>query len=124
MSLETLRNSFHAQALGFRNIDTILQSDNFAIAYGVVSKEDQEFIESLIYGDAFDVNRDIIPNKKVIKQFINRQLKSLTPFHRMGIRKLREIGCNLSINDCFILNKATLIEEIENVAARLKKDGG
>lgn len=112
MSLKTLRDDFHAQSLLYRNIDNILHNDDFAIAYAAANLREKCDIISLIYkGD-----------KKNLKKFIGKQLENSTPFYKMGIRKLREIGRNVKIKNSHILHKATLIEEIENVAARLKKD--
>ncbi len=113
MNLETLRDSFHVQSLLFRNIDNIIHSDNFAIAFHSADEKEKGNVQKQIF----------LLNKDYLKLFIISELDNLTPFHKMGIRKLREIGRNLRIAKYFILNKSTLIEEIKNVAERLKKDG-
>lgn len=111
MSLKTIRDSFHAQFRNFRNFHRLIMSDNFEIIYD--SLKEYELLELKAIVDRVD--------KKALRKLIKGNLLKLTPFHQMSIRQLREIGRNTNIPKYWNKDKATLIEEIQNVVTRLKK---
>ena len=113
MRLKTIRSSFHARVLNFRNVNNILQSDDFAIAYGNATSQEQHEVEQAI--DRAD--------KAAIVKFVKAKLLKLTPFHQMSVRQLREIGRNVRLPNYWEKDKTTLIEEIEDVVKRLKEGG-
>jgi len=112
MSLKTIRESFHAQFLQIRNMHRLIWSDDFSIVYNSASKEKQKEIKSAIERN----------DKLSLRKLIKEQLNKMTPFHKMGIRALREIGKNLRLPNYWRKDKGTLIEEIEHVIQRLKED--
>jgi hypothetical protein len=111
MKLKTIRDSFHARLLALRNVSYILNSDDFAIAYE--NAPDLEKKEILAAIERVD--------KKFLQKAVNTQLLKLTPFHRMTLRQLREVGRNTRIPEYWSKNKLTLISEIEDVVAKLKE---
>lgn len=110
MSLKTIRDSFHVQFLQIRNVHRLIRSDNFAIAFSNAVKSEKEKVTKAIV--RFD--------KDSINKFIKNQLQTLTPFHQMNVRQLREIGRNIRLPVYWEKDKITLIREIEHVVARLK----
>lgn len=113
MSLKTIRDSFHAQLLNYRNTGRLIESDDFAIAYGNATATEKGEIRNAVKR----------VDKPAIRKFIKDQLLKLTPFYQMTLKQLREIGRNTRIPDYWKKDKATLIEEIEDVVARLKEGG-
>lgn len=111
MRLKAIRSSFHARVLNFRNVNNILHSDDFAIAYGNATRQERHEIERAI--DRAD--------KATIVHFVKKKLLTLTPFHQMSVRQLREIGRNVRLPKYWEKDKTTLIEEIEDVVKRLKE---
>lgn len=110
-SLKTVRSSFHAHFLNVRNCNNLIWSYDFEVAYkAATDRERLKISEAITNGDT-----------GAIKKFISDKINSLTPFEKMGIRKLREIGKNLRIPDYEKLTKYTLIEEIKYVVQRLKE---
>ena len=59
-------------------------------------------------------------DKDYIKFFIGEKLMGAQPFEQLSVKKLREIRQYLSIENYFIMNKLTLVEEINNVIQRIK----
>jgi hypothetical protein len=110
--LKIVREIFHAQFCNIRNINNIIHSDDFEIAFSLSTEEDQNDILRIIAD--FD--------KDGIRIFIDNKLTNGTPFDQLSIRKLRDIGRFMKITNYHILNKMTLIEEIKNVAKRLKEN--
>ena len=111
--MKTIRSSFHSQFLNIRNCNNLIQGDDFEVAYKAATPEERR----QIFKDIKD------GNKESIKNFIDRQLSKLTPFEKLGVRKLREIGQNLRIENYYSMSKADLVEEIKNVVSRLKANG-
>ena len=111
MNLETIRHSFHLQFLNHRNVDALINTDNFSIAFKCATGKEQETVT--LYIEKAD--------KKFLQSFVAQKLQTLTPFHRLGVRALREIAKNVGIKNRRLLSKSTLIEEIEDVAKRLKE---
>lgn len=109
-SVKILRRDSHTRCLNARNIDRILFTEDFKIAYNAATLKERFEIELV-------VNRQDI---KILKIFIKDQLAKLTPFHRMKIRQLHKVAKNCKIPGYIHLNKATIIEELENVAERFK----
>lgn len=112
MSLMTIRDSSRTRFLEIRNFYRIIVSDDFAIAYDISTDCEKNELLGLIE------NLD----KRSLRTFIKKQLLTLTPFHSMGVRRLREIAKNVGIPMYWNKNKATLIEEIEDVIERIKDD--
>jgi hypothetical protein len=110
--LKILREMFHNQFLHIRNCNNLIQSDDFEIACKLA--KDGELDEIMLA--IAELNKDRI------RSFIEDKLGVGTPFEQLSIRKLRAIGQNLKIPSYERLNKLTLIEEIKNVAERLKKN--
>ena len=113
MSLKAIRDSFHTRFLNCRNVNNLLRTDDFELAYNTSSRDEQIDIEKAI--DRGD--------KEAFKAFIDLGLQRMTPFHQMSVRKLRLLGKNLRIQNYWILDKIQLIEEIRNVVKRLKETG-
>ena len=113
MSLKAIRDSFHTRFLNCRNVNNLLQTDDFELAYSKASKDERLDIEKAIGRS----------DKEAIKAFIDRGLLRMTPFHQMSVRKLRLIGKNLRIPNYWIKDKIILIEEIRDVVKRLKETG-
>ena len=113
MGLEAIQADLHAQFPNVRNTNRLIQSDDFAIAYNNASPKERRLITKAAHRI----------DKVTINKFIKKQLLSLTPFYSMGIKQLREIGKNIRLDEYWCKDKITLIEEIENVVARLKKSG-
>jgi len=109
-SLKIIKTNFHAQYLRIRNINNLLQSDNFIIAYRLSTKKEKDNLSKAIERE----------DKEYIKFFIGEKLMGSQPFEQLSIKKLREIGQYLSINNYHIMNKLTLVEEINNVIQRIK----
>lgn len=110
--LQMVREIIHNHFLNVRNCNNLVQSDDFEIACNLSNTEDMDEI-LLALGEM---------NKSRIRQFIENKLGVGTPFEQMGIRKLRDIAKHLKIKQYQYLNKMTLIEEIKNVASRLKEN--
>lgn len=111
MSLKTIRDSFHTQLLNYRNTHRLITSDDFAIAYENATATEKREIENTVKR----------VDKLTVRKFIKYQLSKSTPFHRMGLKKLREIGRNIQIPEYWEKDKITLIEEIEDVVQRFEK---
>lgn len=112
-SLKIIRDNFHSQFLNIRNCNNLIQGDDFEVAYKAATPEDRRHIKKAIA--EYD--------KNLIKKFIDTQILKLSPFEKLGIRKLREIGQNLRISNYYSMSKSDLIEEIKNVVSRLKANG-
>lgn len=110
-TLETIRESFQTRYRIVRCCQYLVHSDNFEIAFRNATEEEKR--ELFL---AIDRN-----DKHFIRKFIDVQITKLTPFDKLGIKKLREIGQNLSIPNWWDLSKIELIEEIKNVIQRLKE---
>lgn len=113
MRLKAIRDSFHSQALKSRQLDRIISSDDFTIAYSNATDNEKKVVEQAIFR----------LDKTYVIEFVKKQLMHLTPFHQMGLKMLRDIGRNLSIPKYWEKDKISLIKEIENVVARIKKSG-
>ena len=113
MSLKAIRDSFHTRFLNCRNVNNLLRTDDFELAYNKATLAERQDIEKAI--DRGD--------KEAIKAFIDEGLLRMTPFHQMSVRKLRLIGKNLRITNYWTLDKIKLIEEIRDVVKRLKETG-
>lgn len=113
MSLRAIRDSFHSQFLNCRNVNNLIHSDDFELAYQRATSKARNEIKKAI--DRQD--------KVVIKNFISEQLANITPFHELTLRNLRIIGQNIGIKEYWKKDKLTLLEEIENVVQRLKSNG-
>jgi len=111
-NLKTIRDLFHGQFLHIRNCNNLLQSDNFEIAYSLASSEERDEIFIAIAES----------NKDKLKSFIIDKISEGTPFEQLNMRKLREIAQHWKICKYNVLNKLSLVEEIKNVAKRLKDD--
>lgn len=111
MDLKTIRNSFHQQSLNHRNVDILINSDNFSIAFNNATKQEKKEISKAVERS----------DKKFLQNFTIKKLQVMTPFHRLGMRALREIGRNISLPNYTTLSKSSLIEGIQDVAERLKK---
>lgn len=112
MSLKTIRDSSRSRFLKARSINRAIQSDNFTIAYGNASADEKEiFIKAIERLD-----------KDSIRELIKKQLQTLTPFHQMGVKQLREIGRNIRLSEYWKMGKMTLIQEIEDAVSRLKEN--
>ena len=105
MSLKTIRDRFHSLLLHIRSTNRVIQSSDFAIAYDNATEEERARLES-----ALDIN-----DRDAIKNFIKAQLATMTPFHEMKVKQLREIGRNVRLPEYWLLGKQELIREIENV---------
>ena len=112
-SLRIIRDSFHAQFLNIRNCNNLIQGDDFEIAYEAASVQERRLVMEAI--ERLD--------KTKIKDFIDDKLVKLTPFEKLGIRKLREIGQHMRITGYQSMSKPELIKEIKNVVSRLKGNG-
>lgn len=111
MSVETIRDEFRKKVSRYRSFLRLLNSDDFAIAYGHASvKEQLEMRKTIEHAD-----------KNTLHTLIDSQLLRLTPFHQMSTSKLRRIGQNIRIPKYWRKNKSTLIKEIEDVVKRLKE---
>ena len=110
-NLEIIRNNLHLQFLHTRNFNNLIQSDDFEVAYNAASKEERKKIWSAIERN----------DKRTIRNFITNQILKLTPFEKLGIRKLRDIGSHLQIKNYYNMTKFQLVEEIKDVAKRLKE---
>lgn len=109
-SLKIIKSNFHAQYLRIRNINNLLQSDNFIIAYNASDKKEKDALSRAIERQ----------DKNFIKFFIGQKLLEAEPFEQLPMKKLREIGQYLSIDKYHYLNKLSLVEEINNVIQRIK----
>jgi len=111
MSLKAIRDSFHTRFLNCRNVNNLLRTDDFELAYNIATKEERKYItEAIDRGD-----------KDALKAFIDEGLSRMTPFHQMTVRRLRLIGRNLRIKDYWKKDKIILLEEIKDVVKRLKE---
>lgn len=111
-SLQATRDYSHAAQCLVRNCNNLVQSDNFEIAYKLSTKLEKQLISEAV--ERF--------SKDHIKSFITRKLLEGQPFEKLSIHKLRDIGRYLSIENYSKMNKLTLIEEVQNVATRLKEN--
>jgi len=107
-----IRELFHAQFLHIRNCNNIIHSDDFEIAFNLATESERVDLLTVIA----ELDRDSI------KDFIDNKLTKGTPFDLLSIRKLREIGKHMKISNYHILNKMTLVEEIQNAAKRIKEN--
>ena len=110
--LKIVRELFHAQVLHVRNINNIINSDNFEVAFNLSSDKEKHNVLKIIS----ELDKD------GIKNFIDSRLSNGTPFDQLNIRKLRDIGKHMRISNYHVLNKMSLIEEIKNVTERLKEN--
>ena len=104
MNLESIRADYLNLCRLIRNINNIIQNDNFEIAFNSSSPTERETLLQAISEDDIDS----------LKQTIRNKLEG-TDYERIGIRRLREIGKELKITNYHLLNKMTLIEEIREV---------
>ncbi len=112
MSLKTIRDSFHTQLLNYRNTHRLIVSDDFTIAYENASVTEKGEIERAVKR----------VDKLTVRRFIKCQLLKSTPFHRMTIKQLREIGRNIQISEYWEKDKITLIKEIEHAVKESEKN--
>ena len=113
MGLETVRSSFCARVLMHRRISRLIHSTDFAIAYKHATEKEKQDIEKAV----------VRLDKVALDKFIKGHLLKLTPFHRMTVKQLRKIARNIRLPVYWEKDKLTLIEDIEDVIARLKKGG-
>lgn len=110
--LKIVREVFHAQFLHVRNINNLLHSDDFEIAFNLANdNQKQKILITLVELD-----------KDSIKNFIEEQIAESTPFEQLNIRRLREIGKYMKIKDYHVLNKMTLIDEVKRAVQRIKEN--
>jgi hypothetical protein len=113
LTLKNLREKYHEIYLLHRNIDNLIHNDNFEIVWKDCSEEELIWLEHMISRN----------NLSGLKTFTTEKLLSQSvAFKKMSIRKLRNIGQYLKIENYQYITKLTLIEEIENEIERIKKD--
>jgi hypothetical protein len=97
-----------------RNVNNIVQSDNFQIAFNLANEEEQRDI-LLAIGQS---------NKEKLKYFIMIKITGEgDDFEKLPIRKLHEIAAHIGIPYYKVKSKLIIIEEIrENVTERLEKN--
>lgn len=105
--LSELREKFHNECLHIRNCLYLVNTDDFELAFRNATEEERNAI-------TFDI--------EVIKDFIDKQLISGDAFENMSITKLRNIGKYWQIDNWWTKSKITLIEDIKNVAERIKEN--
>lgn len=112
MNLEALRKSFHTQFLTIRNCNNIVHSDDFQIAFEASTESERKRLKLILKHH----------NRMELKKFINKKLLELTPFERLGIRRLRDIGKNIGIQEYWLKSKVDLLEEIKTHVKKLKDE--
>lgn len=112
MSLKELRISSQAQLCHARNLDRLIRSDEFEIAYTAASPIRRVYVRNLI-------DRG---QKGSVRNFVREEMLILTPFHRMSVKRLRKMGQRLGVRDYNSLNKQTLVEEIQIEIDRIKEN--
>ena len=109
--LKDLRKISHGQLLETRQVDFIIQSDEFEVAWANSSPDERIKLRGYI------TER----NKIALKNYVTTKIYSLSPFHQMRVRELRKICRNLNIRNFATLTKNQLIKEIEHEIDRRKK---
>lgn len=111
MSLRVLRTNSQTQLCHARNLDRLIRSDEFEIAYNTASSARKIYVHSLIE----------CGQKAGVRDFIKEEVSTLTPFHSMNMKRLRKMGQRLGVGSYNSLNKLTLVEEIQNAIDRIKE---
>jgi len=111
MSLRVLRTNSQTQLCHARNLDRLIRSDEFEIAYNAATPARKVYVRDLI-------DRG---QKAGVRDFIREEVSTLTPFHSMNMKRLRKMGQRLGVRDYNKLNKLTLVEEIQHEIDRIKE---
>ncbi len=111
MNLARIRSDAHTRYCNARKVEYLIQSDDFELAYTAADPDQRDQLIRC-------VGMDYLGGIKVCIQEV---LIGLTPFHRMGIRRLRSIGKQMRVKNYFAMNKQTLVQEIQDEVDRIKK---
>ena len=111
-SLEDARSDLHAQHCQARNLHYLVQTQDLEVVYRNATPERKALVLTLISDGEI----------KAVRRFIKKELLELTPFHRIGIIRLRQMAKRLRIVNYHTLRKQTLVEEITNEVERIKKN--
>jgi len=107
--MKNFRKEYHEEYLKVRSCNYIVQSDEFEELFKILSLDEQREFIRILY--TF--------NKDKIKKYIH--LKRDLPYKDMPIRRLRQYGKNLKIENYHKLPKSELVKDIENVIERLEE---
>jgi len=112
MGLGKIRNDSHAQYCKARQLNYLVQSEDFGLAYEQATQQRREFLFCCV------LEKDL-PR---VRYFIREELAKLTPFHQMSIIRLRDMAKRFRVPEYHRLRKDELVREIQNEVDRVKKD--